>query len=43
MTLPGIITMILSIGFVWILLSVCVYRLLHEPASSRTPKKDRQN
>ncbi len=39
MTLSGIITMILSIGFVWGLLTVCVCRLVREPADKPARKK----
>ncbi len=39
MTLAGIITMILSIGFVWGLLALCVRRLLREPSHSSARKK----
>ncbi len=39
MTLAGLITMILSIGFVWGLLTLCVCRLLREPANAPTRKK----
>lgn len=37
MTLPGIITMLLSIGFVWILLIVCMRRLLR--SEQKTPAR----
>ncbi len=30
MTIPGIITMLLSIGFVWTLLIVCFIRLIKQ-------------
>lgn len=39
MTLSGIITMILSIGFVWGLLTVCVHRLLRDPGEKPARKK----
>lgn len=35
MTLPGIITMTLSICFVWGLLAVCVCRLLRDPKEGK--------
>ena len=42
MTLPGIITMLLSIGFVWILLIVCMRRLLRseQKTHARVSKKN---
>lgn len=41
MTLSGIITMILSIGFVWGLLIACVCRLIREPTDKPTSKKSK--
>ncbi len=41
MTLPGIITMLLSIGFVWILLIVCMRRLLSRD-EEKQPKNRRK-
>ncbi len=39
MTLSGIITMILSIGFVWGLFTVCVCRLLRASGEKPAHKK----
>ena len=38
MTLAGIITMLLSIGAVWLLLILCSIRLLRKPANNPTKK-----
>lgn len=41
MTTAGIITMLLSIGAVWLLLIVCCTRLLRKSTPSNPPKKHR--
>ena len=43
MTLAGIITMLLSIGAVWLLLILCSMRLLRKPRKTEAPSSHKKS